>query len=286
MINKSINIPITIIYKTDIKENFVDITKKILFFLPFTMKNKIIYNQSLPQQIIDIIVLNKGEISWAQLNLTTSKIYLDDIPYYNQSSEIKTSLLLSPLEEAPAQNQNIKLRFQCEDLGMIKGAIYETEIEFKPNFIPTVEIQPSNSLRLVKPRKDINFKIIVRNYSNKRVRINSDIIEADTKWKPMINPQFIDINPNNNSNFTFSVISPYEFGLHDNIEEFNIKFTTTIFPLQNNSSIGGPYEITLKVKNYGFSTPGFELIGIFFILILFIFINKIKTHLIHRRFDK
>jgi hypothetical protein len=288
MINKSINIPITITFSTDLPEEFVECVKNMTpFFIPFTFRNKLIFNQSLPMQIINITILNEEEINWAKLKFTTPKIYLVDIPYYNQSAKIKTSLIISPFEEAPAQNQNIKLRFEClNDTGMVKRATYETEIEFTPKFTPTVEIKPCNSLRLVSPRKEVNFKIIVRNYSNKRVKINPEIIEADTKWKPIINPQFIVINSNESTNLTFSVISPYDFGLYDNITEFRIKFSTTIFPLQNNSSIGGPYIITLKVKNYGFSTPGFEFLVIFFILLILISIKRIKIHLYTRGFNK
>jgi hypothetical protein len=285
MINKSINIPITITYSTDLTEEFVKIFRKIP--MPFTLRNKIIYNQSLPRQIINVTILNKEEINWAELNFTTSRIYLVDIPFYNQSAKLKTSLIISPFAEAPAQNQSIRLRFEClNDTGMVKRATYETEIEFKPNFTPIVEIKTCNSLRLVTPREDVNFNIIVKNYSNKRVRVNPEIVEAYRKWRPMINPQFIVINPNESSNLILSVISPYDFGLYDNITEFRIKFTTTIFPFQNNSSIWEPYIITLKVKNYGFSTPGFELITIFFILIFFLSIKKIKIYLYSWRFDK
>lgn len=272
MIHKSVNLPITISYKTDLPKQFVD----KFDLIPFMIRNKIIYGKSLPQQIINISVLNKEEINWAQLNLTTSKFYVGGIPFKGEESRIKTSLILSPFEEAPAEVHTIKLKVECGNLGMLKGAEYETEIQFKPQFIPTVEIKPLDSLRLVAPQKSINFKIIIENFSNKKVRVYSDTITADPKWNPMINPPFLDIDPMDGSNFVFSVISPFDFGWHDAIEEFNINFTTQIFPIRTNSTISGPYQITLEVKNYGFSTPGFELIGFICIISAFIVVRKIR----------
>lgn len=274
MINQSINIPITIIYKTDLTEDFVNKIKNILFFLPFMIQNKIIYNKSLPQQIIYLEIMDKEKINWAQINLTQTKIYVDDIPFQNQTIIIKTSLILSPFEEAPSEIQSIRIKVNCSELGILREAIYESEIQFKPRFTPIIEIEAQNSLHLVHPRKNVSFKIIVKNYSNKRVKVNPNIITMDARWRPIINPQTLHIDPNSSSYFIFSILSPYEFGWHDIVQEFQINFTTQIFPLNNNSSITHPYEIILKVKNHGFAIPGFELTGLFVVLITCIFLRK------------
>jgi len=238
------------------------------------IQNQIIYNRSLPQQIIYLKLMNKEKINWAHISLTQSKIYVDDIPFHNQTTIVKTSLIISPFEEAPAEIQNIRIKVNCSELGVLREEIYESEIQFKPRFTPNIEIESQDSLRLTSPRKDVNFKIIVKNFSNKRVRVNPDIITIDERWHPIINPKTLYIDPYGSSNFKFSVISPYEFGWHDMVQEFKINFTTQIFPLNNNSSIVGPYEIILKVKNHGFAIPGFESIGIFTVLLAFFFLKK------------
>ena len=267
-INKSINIPLTITYLTDVPEDFLHFIPKTFFMF----KNKLIYNRSIPQQIVYIEITNSDILKWAQINLTQNKIYIEGIPYYDKEFIFKTSLILSPFEEAPSNLQTINIKIYTDDLGLLKGTTFEHEIQFKPRFTPRIEIKTDKSIRLVNPRSSVNFKINVKNFSNKKIRVDTEI-DSYELWNPMINPKSIDINPNDDSYFIFSLTTPYDFGWYNTLKEFKINFTVQIFPLNENISKTGPYPITLKVKNYGFSTPGFDLFGL---LVIFIFYKKLR----------
>lgn len=272
-INKSLNIPLTIIYTSDFTEDFFNKTKIIPFPL---LRNKILFNRSMVQQVVNVHLTNAEEITWAHINLTQNKIYVDEIPYYKQAVKIKISLIISPFEEAPAETETIKLKVSCEDLGILKGAAFTFTIQFKPRFTPLITITPEESLQLTKPGDAINYKIKIKNHSNKQVRIDSKILTTDPKWLQTINPQSMDIDANDSNNFTFSAIPPNEFGWYDERQEFNLTIHAQHFPIQTNNSLNRSYDLTLKAKNYGISTPGFTMIGFFTILLFFFILKKIN----------
>lgn len=253
-IDQSVNVPITIEYSTDVPSNFLQ-------FLPWQIKNIILYGSMIgPMQKITIEVINKPE--WADITIT-QKAILTDIPSKGETSEKTTSLVLSPYEEAPAQPYTITIRASCETLGRINGFEIEEDIVFTPSFVPTVTIIPENPTRTVGPRESVNFKITVKNEANKKARV-IPVVKTDTsdldEWNPTINPPFHDIPAGGEEEFIFSVYTPYDFGWHNEIQTFQIDFTTQIFPPQENSPVGGPYSIYLRINNYGFSMPGFEII--------------------------
>jgi len=281
-INKSINIPITIIYTSDLPEEVVNKLKFLT--INFMWRNQIIFNRSMIQQIVSINLTNTNDITWAHVNLTQNKIYIDEIPYYKREVRLKTSLIISPFEEAPAETEIIKLKISCENLGILKGEESEFIIQFKPRFSPFITITPEESLRLANPRESINYKILIKNHSNKRVRIDSEIITGDPRWFQSINPQSLDIDPNDTSYFMFSAITPDEFGWHDERQEFKINVHVQKFPIWTNNSLNRSYELTLKAKNYGISTPGFTVLGVFTIISLFSILKKMNSK--HKRSGK
>lgn len=278
-INKSINIPITILYTSDLPEDLAD--KLTSFKLNFMWRNQIIFNSSLVQQIVNLNLTNANDITWAHVRLTQNKIYIDEIPYYKKGLKIKTSLLISPFEEAPAEIETIELKVSCKDLGILKGEESKFIIKFKPRFTPFVTITPEESLRLTNPREPVNYKIWIKNHSNKRIRINSEIITTDPRWFQRLNPQSLDVKANDTGNFTFSAIPPNEFGWYDERQEFKLNVHVQKFPLQTNNSLTESFNLSLKAKSYGLSTPGFKVLGIFTIVVLFCFLKKINSK--HKR---
>jgi hypothetical protein len=275
-LNKSYNIPLTIIYTSDLPIEFVDRLKPLNGAL-FMQSNWIIFGKSMLQQIINVSILNKEAYHWVQMNLTNTKIYAEGIPFKDEEIRVQTSLIFSPLEQAPAQFDHIMLRIECEDLGILKGVTYDALIEYKPVYRPMITIAPRDSLQLVKPNDAVNYNIIIENHSNKMIRLTSTILTNESTWNPTINPTYCDIEPDTDTFFIFSVISPATFGWHDAIEEFDILFSTELFPIQENRSIDETYHIQLKAKNYGFSTPSFEFIGFALAALCMISLSKIYT---------
>jgi len=252
-IDQSINVPITITYSTDVPDNFLQ-------FLPWQLRNIILYGSMIgPMQQITLEVLDKPD--WADINLAKNDI-LTNIPNENNPIEKTTSLILSPYEEAPAQPYTITLKASCDQIGRINKFSTQITISFTPSFVPTITIIPENPTRTVGPRESVNFEIKIKNEANKKARITPRINTSASEWSPTINPPFFDILPGAEESFTFSVYSPYDFGWHNEIQSFQIDITTQIFPLNEDAAVGGPYAIYLRINNYGFSTPGFELLPI------------------------
>lgn len=250
-IDQSINVPLTIEYRTDVPENF-------LKWMPWQIKNIILYGSMIgPNQQINLEIEKKPD--WADISIAQKDVL---VPIPNKGSPVteKTSIILSPYEEAPARPYTITIRATCGQIGRINSFDTSEDLVFTPSFTPTVTIIPDEPTRTVGPRESVNFKISVKNEANKKARIIPRLNRTNDDWSPTINPPFFDVLPGEKEDFTFSVYTPYNFGWHNEIQSFQIDFTTQIFPLQEDAPEGGPYAIYLRINNYGFSTPGFELL--------------------------
>jgi len=250
-IDESKSVQVTVKYKTDVPEKFLN-------FLPWQLRNLVIFGSVIgPMQTIHLEIIDEPE--WADIYITTPDVIMD-IPVGSEMNEQKTTLVLSPKIEAPATPETISIRATSKKIGRINSATMDVAVPFTPSFVPTVTIIPENPTRTVAPRESVNFKITVTNEANKKARITPTVNTNGSinDWSPTINPPFMDLNPGSSGAFTFSIYTPYSFGWHNDIQAFQIDFTTQIFPLQAAAPKGGPYPIYLRVNNYGFSLPGFE----------------------------
>lgn len=247
-IDVSVTIPITISYWTDIPGIFGKI--------PFPFNNLILYGQSIgPMQKIHLEVLNTPD--WANIYITSpdvlTKIPLDSDGIY----KIGANLVLSPRVEAPAESYRIDIKASCDAIKRLNGYSYQESIEFTPSFIPTIQITPENPIRTVGPHQSINFKINVKNSGNKITRVTPNLIGVDEKWIPTINPPEYEVSPKSEATFTFSIITPKDFGWHNEYGRFEINFKSEVYPYRTGAA-NSSKSIYLVVNNYGFSTPGFE----------------------------
>ena len=247
-IDVSVTIPITISYWTDIPDIFGKI--------PFPFNFLILYGQSIgPMQKIHLEVLNTPD--WANIYITSPDV-LTDIPLDSDGKyTISTNLVLSPRVEAPAESYRIDIKASCDAIKRLNGYSYQESIEFTPSFIPTIQITPENPIRTVGPHQSINFEINVKNSGNKITRVSPKLIGVDEKWIPTINPPEYEISPNSEATFTFSIITPKDFGWHNEYGRFEINFKSEVYPYRTGSA-NNSKSIYLVVNNYGFSTPGFE----------------------------
>lgn len=275
-IHRSINIPIKIFYWTNVRDTLL---KWMRPFAPLTA-NLIVYGQQMPQQMIHLNITDKPK--WAEVEIL-QPIVAVDIPTINTSTEVQkaappvdetvtftSSIIISPLKEAPSQAYSIGIKITCPEIGLLKKSVFEEKITFRPTFLPKIQIEPKKTIQIARPHEAVNFNITVTNYANKKMRVQPKIEENSTLWMPTINPSFVDIDPLEKGSFYFSVYAPHDFGWHDTIKTFKINFTTTSFPLTNNSVTNSSYQITLTVNNYGFSLPGFEYLSMVTALLLLI----------------
>jgi hypothetical protein len=201
------------------------------------------------------------------LNIKDTTNIID--PSVINNIKTRTDLIISPLEEAPAEPFSILLELICPSKGILKQAVFYEYIEFTPTFKPKIEVIIENSVKRVEPRTPININIKVKNLGNKITKVTPKLNEIKKSWYPEINPSKYEITPDSEGNFILSLISPDEFGWYNNYEIFEIGFLSEIYPYSEN--LGQFNEtIIIIVNNYGFSTPGFELSLLIILIIIFI----------------
>lgn len=263
-IDVSIAVPITIKYWTDIPPVFDKI--------PFPFNNLFLFGSTIgPMQKIHLELLETP--SWANIYFSTADL-ITEIPTDSMGKlPINTTLIISPRVEAPAESQRISIKVSCDEIKRVGSYQFQKDIPFTPSFIPTITITTENPVRTAGPHQSVSFRIVVQNGGNKITRVTPKIIGADQKWIPTINPPNFEVNPNQESEFVFSIISPYDFGWHNEYGRFEINFFYEVYPYRTNSPTGNE-SIYLIVNNNGFSLPGFEFSAIIIALIVILVISQ------------
>jgi len=266
-IDVSVTVPVEIKYSTDIPDLFQKI--------PFPLNFIILYGQSIgPMQQIHLEIVDPPD--WANIYLSSPDIYMD-IPFASDGEKIKsTNLVLSPRVESPAESYTIQIKATCGDIGKLKGVTYQESLSFTPSFIPTIGITTEEPVRTVGPHESVNFKITVSNRGNKITRVTPQLVNSSNEWTPTINPTQFEIPPNGDTTFSFSVVSPFDFGWHNDYEKFQIDFKSEVYPYQQGAA-SSTRSVYIVINNYGFSTPGFELVFVLFAVIFVGLIIKKKN---------
>lgn len=248
-IDVSVTIPITVEYWTDIPPFFGNV-------IPYPLNFYILFGQPIgPMQKIHLEVLNPP--NWANVYISSPDL-LTDIPFAGDEHKlVDTNLIISPRIEAPAQSYTIDIKATGEPIGKVRGFTYQESIDFTPSFVPTVEITTANPIRTVSPHESVNFEIKIRNLGNKITRVTPTIKDKNPEWTETINPPELEIGPDDQATFSFSVIAPYDFGWHNEYESFEVQFRSEVYPYRTGSA-NNTKSVYLVVNNYGFSTPGFE----------------------------
>ena len=264
-IDVAIAVPITVYYWTDIPEIFAKI--------PFPFNNLLLYGSTIgPMQTIHLELLETP--TWANIYFSTSNL-ITQIPLAGEGKiPINTTLIISPKVEAPAESQRISIKVTSGEMKRLGNYSFQKDIPFTPSFIPTVSIITNNPVRTAGPHESVSFSITVKNLGNKITRVTPNIIGANEKWIPTINPPNFEVNPNQEAEFVFSVISPYDFGWHNEYGRFQINFFYEVYPYRIGSPTGNE-SIYLVVNNHGFSLPGFEFSAVIIAFIrIYVFLQK------------
>jgi len=261
-IDRAISIPVTVDFWTDIT------LPRGLFSYLFLYGSMIA-----PNAQIHLEILNPPD--WASIYFGTS-VLLADYPLQSEGKvAIKTSLIISPRVEAPAESQEIDILLSIPTLKRVNGFSATVTIPYTPSFNPTIGITIATPVRTVGPHESVTFSIDVINKGNKITRVIPTIVGVDPSWVPTINPPKFEIPPGEKTTFSFSIITPYNFGWHNEYGRFQVNFQTLIYPFQKDSPSSNE-SIYLVVNNHGFSTPGFEFIVCLAALIGIVCIIRIR----------
>ncbi len=266
-IDVAVAVPVQVQFWTDIPDIF---SKGWPFNFLFLFGSSIV-----PMQQIHLELLESP--SWANIYFSSPDLIVD-IPFESEGKKlINATLIISPKIEAPAESQRISIKATINSLKRLGGFTFQKEIPFTPSFIPTISIEIDNPIRTVGPHQSVSFKIIVKNMGNKITRVTPTLIGADSRWTPTINPPNYEIYPKQESSFSFALITPYDFGWHNEYGRFEVSFKAEVYPYISNSAMSNE-SIYLVVNDNGFSLPGFEFVGAIAAFIIVMAIIQRKRH--------
>jgi hypothetical protein len=224
-------------------------------------------------QIIHLTITDKPD--WADIYITTPDVYIPNITI--APSYAIADVVISPYQEAPAKPYSIGINAYAPAIGKIAAVNYSITLNFQPDFIPLISTEVGDPVRQVGPRQAVNFPVTIRNLGNKQAIVKGVIQDPPAEWAPLISPTETIIGPGQEATIIFSVVTPYNFGWHNEQRTFTIIFTPEKSPPSGEPVTGTPHTVQVRVNSVGFSTPGFEPILLFAALtFVVIFLKKRK----------
>lgn len=201
--------------------------------------------------------------------------------------EKKVTLTVDITPEAPyLQNHNIIIRATAEEKLIFQEAVGEISLTINPEFLYFVDANSLSNYAEVTPGETHEFKVNIVNDASYTVKYYFKTQGVQADWVVSA-PDSLTVGPKSKEQVTVSVAPPYDFGYHDEIEDFQVEVTAAPFP-----SAGGYDEKTVdtlnfQVKNRGFSSSasggGILIIAgiiiaviVVVLLVLFMFSNVFK----------
>ncbi len=294
-VDQSLNLPITLKYWTSVPDSLWTIGVWGFGLLDpirryaFMAANKIVYGMSMPQQFIQLNITSKP--SWLECYFTKNRFPINFTTFNDSNNDrgsflfpqkqtgnpgfakecsddnksiLRTSLIISPLAEAPAQEYTIDIEVYLAPHGMITKGVYKESITFTPSFFPKIDFSVKKPVQLITPQQPVNYQIQVTNTANKKIKV-FPVFNNLSSFQGDMNPEFLILNANESSQFFFSKFTEKDFGWYDKTKTYPLNFYVTLAPFTDNEMYG-PYSVNVTLNTYGFSTPGYES---YFLLISF-----------------
>lgn len=260
-----VSIPINVSFKVEVPEKFMsNILLRILFLQTFIITSA--------QITLDFA---EEPPSWASFSIANKDVYVD---ISTETQYVKTALIIAPHAAAPSQEFTVRLKATTQTL-LNKHVASKTaylEIPFKPGYIPLINIETDTPSRIIGPQETTSFNIRITNLGNKQTLVSARVIGYPEGWSPLL-PQSQILIPsaseagegNNVATMTFSITPPFGAGWHNEQETITIEFTPQFSPpIPGKNLTGAPIDFQVTVRNRGFSTPGFEIVGLLAALII------------------
>lgn len=272
----AVTIPVTIKYKVEVPEKILDITAlRMLFFQTFIVT----------AVKVQMSILNQPD--WASVSLVNPNPYID-INY--EFTEATTAVTIAPYKDAPARPFTLRIKAETDPVlnKHIPANSAELNMVFTPGYIPLINVYTDKPARVVDPQTTVNFPIKITNLGNKETIVTAKVTDYPEGWAPLLAQSQIVIpaagetSGDNSAEISFSITPPYGFGWHNELETIALEFTPQFSPPGGGGNqsglIGTPVPFQLTVRSRGFSTPGFELIGVMGALIITMIIIKKRKH--------
>ena len=224
-LNQRINMPVKVVYWTDIPDFYL--------FLPWRIKNLILFGQCIsPMIVFNLEVKNKPD--WANIYFTSPRL-LGGIPFDSDGKyEITTNLIIFLYDTAPAESYRINIKASSEGIGRLNDYTYQESIEFTPEFRPGIELSGFESI-ITPPLEEVEFPIHIKNTGNKISRITPQMGNIPLLWSPSFDTSSIVITVGDTVTVGLSVTAPNNFS---GAKIFYVNFLVEIYPYRPDSPTG------------------------------------------------
>jgi len=208
---------------------------------------------------------------WAQVYVTPSSLNID-IRDDGEFEYKDVSLVISPLMDAPAQPDQFVIRASAPTRGRIDEISYERTIPYEPGYNPLIYVSIEAPSRSAAPGETLNFKTTLQNLGNKETIVTINIKDAPAQWAPLMSASSVPLGAGETKEVTFSLVTPYDFGWHNEIRSFTLECTPEIFPKETPAKLGTPEYVQVRVQSMGFFPRGVEFIVVILLVIMIILI--------------
>lgn len=231
------------------------------------------------------IEIVEGNEEW--ITITPSQSTINMKPGDERDLNVKISLT----DDAPyLKSHNVRLKATAVGTSLFSEAFAEQTITILPEFLYFVDANSVTNYAEVTPGETHKFSVnIVNDASNKAVKYFFETTGVPEDWVVSA-PDSLIVSPKSKEQVTVSVAPPYDFGYHDEIEDFQIKVTAMPFPSAEGYERQEVDTLNFQVKNRGFSSSAsgggiLILIGIVVavIVILFLVFMFVKSDMFKKK---
>jgi len=170
----------------------------------------------------------------------------------------------------PSRKGIVQLKILVKKLGAINELVLDKDIPFTVGYFPMLDINPDKNVEKISPMEKTTFTIDIKNLGNAKTKVNCKIIDVPKDWTANITENLIlgtrALNEENKDKLFLTVKPPYGFGYHNEREIIKVRVTPIYYG--NDSIVGDEYILSFVVQNKGFSTPGFEISSLFFVIFI------------------
>ncbi len=226
-IDRSVSVPITIKYWTDIPKIFLN----PLWNSIWPVRNIFLFGKLFaPMQKIHIEIIDPPD--WAKIYFSTPDI-LTNIPI-GETMLVDTNLVISPRIDAPAVSYRTTIRASCESIKRVEGTSYEENIDFTPAYVPAIAIIPSEASVTSPPNKKTTIPIEIKNHANAISSITPSLVSNLSDFSIKIDPTSLVLNTDETGTFNLQVTPPLNFTGNETVE---VSFTMKRYPYREGSAI-------------------------------------------------
>jgi hypothetical protein len=264
----AVSIPLYIKYRVDVPTQLL--TNYLL---------RIIFLQTFILAAAQVSFTVTNPPTWAAISITPSNPYVNIDNTFQYGTAV---LQIAAHADAPAEGFTLRIHATIPKIlgGHVAEKSADLDIIFQPGYIPLINVDIENPSRVVSPQVTTTFKITIKNLGNKQTLVTGKIVQAPEGWASLLSQAQITILPGASETLTFSITPPYGFGYHNDLGSILLEFTPQFSPPQNISGyIGTPVPAQIIIRSRGFSTPGFEAMGVLVALAIVIALIAKKQHI-------